>query len=298
MHIDDALGRYVTQLRANGRSEHTVLQLQRHVRLLASWLAQEQRPAELDRIDEDTLAAFLTSAVARTTATGAAKSAGTLNALRGSLKSFFAHAARARWIARDPALLIRRAICSPPPPRALSAKEEERLRAALDAGEGFEAERDRVLILLMIGSGIRLSSALGLDVDDVDLDGGALLLRKVKGGRVERVLLAPSVRELLAGFLEGRGPGPVFGNAAGRRLSLRHAQRRIRTWRDVSGLSSAVSAHTFRHTHGQRVYDATHDILIVKAALGHRSISSSLIYARAGEDRLRAVLAGQLPVKA
>ena len=67
MHLDDALTRYACQLRANGRSEHTVLQVQRHVRLLARWLAAEKRSAMIGKIDDDTLALFLTSTTARLT---------------------------------------------------------------------------------------------------------------------------------------------------------------------------------------------------------------------------------------
>ena len=54
MKLEDALRRYVTQLRANGRSPHTIGQAQRHIRLLLRWLEQERRSVELDAVDEDT----------------------------------------------------------------------------------------------------------------------------------------------------------------------------------------------------------------------------------------------------
>ncbi len=290
MHLDQALDRYLTQLRANGRSEHTVLQAQRHVRLLGRWLASEKRSAVIGKIDDEALAQFLASDVARRTATGTRKSPGTMNALRSSVRTFFGHAARADWVSRDPSRFIKRAICSPPPPRALTSKEEERLRAALESAEGAEAERDRVLVELMLGTGIRLSSALGLDLDDVDLDEGLLLLRHMKGGRVDRVFLSPGIRSILSTFLDHRASGPVFTNRQGERISARHAQRRIRAWREAAGVSRAVTAHTMRHTFGQRLYDRTRDLLLVQAALRHRSISSTLTYARASEDVLRSVI--------
>ncbi len=291
MHLDQALQRYLRQLDANGRSPHTVGQAQRHLRLLARWLDESQMPDGLDDIDEDVLAEFLTSDTARRTAKGEAKTPGSVNALRSSVKSFFGHAARADWITRDPARFIKRAICSPPPPRALTMKEEERLRGVLDSAEGHEAQRDRVLLELMLGTGIRLSSALGLDVDDVDLDDGILLLRHMKGGRVDRVFLSTAIRSTFSTFLDHRAAGPIFASREGKRISARHAQRRIRRWREAAGVSSSVTAHTMRHTFGQRLYDRTRDLLLVKAALRHRSITSTLTYAHASEEGLRAALA-------
>ena len=291
MQIEQALRRYTTQLRANGRSVHTVLQAQRHLRLLARWLAQEKRSVDLVDIDEDALASFLVSDLARTTERGASKSPGTMNSLRSSLKSFFGAATRGEWVPHDPARFIKRAICGASPPRAITAQEEQQLRAALEAVGGHEAERDLVLIEFMLATGARLSSALGIDREDVDLDEGVVQLRRVKGGRVERVLLGPGIRGRLAEYLERRGPGPVFARRDGKRITARHAQRRIRQWREAAGISLAVTAHSFRHTFGQRLFDRTHDLLLVQAALHHRSIGSTLLYARASEEGLRAALA-------
>ena len=293
MQLEDALGRYLTQLRANGRSEHTVLQAQRHLRLLAAWLEEERRSAELDAIDEDVVAEFLTSETACRSARGGAKKPGTLNSLRSSLKTFFGAAARAEWVARNPARFIKRAICSPPPPRSLTAREEERLRSTLAAAESDEGRRDRILVELMLATGVRLSSALALDVEDVDLDEGALLLRKVKGGRAERVFLGPESRDLLREYLGELPTGPVFTRRDGRRISVRQAQRRFRGWRERAGVQKSVTPHSLRHSFAMDLYRRCGDVLLVKRALGHRSISSTLVYAHVGEERLRAALHGQ-----
>ena len=281
MQLEHALERYLRQLAANGRSVHTIGQVRRHLRLLARWLGQEHRPQTLSGIDEDILAEFLTSEVACTTARGGAKTPGTMNALRSSLKSFFGAASLAGWVPRDPARFIKQAICGPAPPRSLTVTEEDRLRTTLAQAEGDEARRDHILVELMLATGVRLSSALGLRVEDVDLDEGVLLLRQVKGSRVERVLMGPEIRALLAEFLVHRESGPVFARGDGNPISARHAQRRFRAWREAAGISRAVTPHSMRHTFGQRLYDQTRDLLLVQRALRHRSISSTLTYAHA-----------------
>jgi integrase len=64
----------------------------------------------------------------------------------------------------------------------------------------------------------------------------------------------------------------------------------MQAWFERAGLSSGASAHGLRHTFGCRVYAATGDVLLVKAAMRHRSIASTLAYVRVGEVELRKVL--------
>ena len=161
---------------------------------------------------------------------------------------------------------------------------------ALRTADGAEAERDRVLIELMLATGVRLSSALALAVEDVDLERGTLLLREVKGGRQERVILGAQARQLLRDFLADRTSGPVFRAKAGTRITARQAQRRFRHWREKAGIQESVTPHSLRHAFAMRLYEATGDLPLVKAALGHRSIASTLVYADADTGRIRLAL--------
>lgn len=290
MDIRHALDRFLLQLQADGRSPHTLGQYRRHILLLAQWLDRAGHSGAVGDITDEHLARFLASDAVRMTAAGTPRRASSANALRGSLKGFFGFLVRAEILVRDPSRLIRRALTAPAPPRAIRKAEEERLLAVLREAQGPEAERDRVLVELMLRTGVRLSSALALGAEDVDLDEGVLLLRRAKGGRCERVLLGDGIRDTLREYLVGRTSGPVFPCRAGRRISARHAQRRIRLWREAAGISESVTAHSFRHAFGQRLYDRTHDLLLVKAALGHRSVASTLTYARVAEGALRLAL--------
>jgi integrase/recombinase XerC len=292
MRLLDALDRFVVQLRADGRSENTVQQYQRHVGQLTRWLAQEGHSDELESLDHETIAKFLTSPDARTSRRGEAKRATTMNCLRSSLRAFGSYCHEAGWVGANPCRLIRRARCGGPTPRGLSDQDRVRLLSTLIVAQGVEARRDHLLIDLMLSSGIRLSSALALRDCDVDLARGDLVLWTAKGQRVERIVLGRDIKDHLIGFLGERAPGPLFPGKDGTPITRRHAVRRLAFWMERAGLEP-VSPHKLRTTFALTLYARTHDVLLVQRALGHRSLESTMHYARADEGRLRAALGAE-----
>lgn len=291
MHIKEALERYLTQLKADGRSHHTAGQYRRHIALLGLWLHENGRSDAVEQIDHETLAAFLASPSARTRPDGKTKRATSTNALRTSLRTFFRYAHEAGYVRSNPARLIRRALCGTPPIRALSEDEQGRLIRALAEGTGPVVERDRMLFVLLLGSGIRIGSALALEVGDVDLERGELALRRTKGDVPTSVPLSCALRDHLRAFIGERTAGPLFRGANGRAMSARHVQRRLAIACEAAGIAHRVKPHDLRHSFAMRVYRRTRDLLLVQQALRHRSIVSTTVYARSGEDRLREVLA-------
>jgi len=282
MQIEDALGAFVRQLEADGRSEHTIRQYQRHVRSLARWLGDR----DVDEIEHEDVARFLSSPAVRDAQGGGRRKPTSANAIRTSLRCFFAFVHDAGYASANPARLVRRARCGSPPPRALSEAEEARLLAVLDRGK----PRDRVLFTLMLRTGIRLGSALGLDVEDVDLDRGEILLRSMKNSRQDVVMVPRSIRGDLRAWIGDRRSRPLFESAPGRRLGGRQARRRFELILEAAGIDRVSGTHCLRHTLGTRVYERSGDITLAQAALHHRSIASTLVYARADEARLRRAL--------
>jgi site-specific recombinase XerD len=274
------------QLRADGRSEHTVRQYRRHVRLLDAWFGGAKHIGDVTHED---LARFLNSDEARNRPDGRPKKATAMNALRSSLRTFFAYAHAAGLTRVNPARLIRRARCAPPPPRGLSRDEQDRLLSVLRDAEGDEAERDRVLFEVMLATGIRVGSALGLDVDDVDLERGEMYLRTTKNDAPMTVYFNDRIGGLLRDHIRERTSGPLFESRHGLRVSPRQVQRRLGMWLERAGCRPA-SPHALRHSFGQGLYERTRDPFLVQAAMGHRSIASTLVYAGPGRERLRAVL--------
>jgi len=290
VRLRDALAQFLLQLEADGRSPHTRAQYARHLGLLARWLAASGHSGEIEHVGHEDLARFLVAPEARERGDGAPKRASSTNCLRTSLRSFFAWQHAAGNLRQNPARLVRRAMCSPGPPRALSEGERKALLDTLAAGEGWTARRDHELFSLMLGSGLRLGATLALDVEDLDLDRGELVARKMKGGRAERVLLPRSVCEHLASWFAGRTAGPVFRGRGGERLGARQVARRLDYWLERAGIRRAASPHSLRHTFAAELLGRTHDLVLVQSAMHHRSIASTLRYVAADEQRLRAAL--------
>jgi integrase/recombinase XerC len=291
MQIEDALERFVVQLAADGRSPHTIGQYRRHIGALARW-ARDVRPrgARVEDIDHEAVAAFLTSPVATSRAgNGKAKLATSANCLRSSIRGFFRYLHAAGHLREDPSRLVRRALTSTPPPKGLTPEEEGRLMDVLGAATGPDGHRDCVLFTLMLRSGIRVGSAVDLEVEDVDLERGVIAIRS-KGGRRDEALIAREVAGHLRGFIRERTSGPLFAGRYGTALTTRHVARRLRAWAKKAGIKRRVSPHALRHTCGQRIYERSGDILVVREVLRHRNIASTLVYARADEERVRRAL--------
>ena len=289
MHVQEALQAFLIQLEADGRSPHTIGQYRRHGLAFAAWLAAHGDRPVAD-LKPDDLARFFADDAAKQSCRGGRKKAGSLNAMRTSLRCFCAHLHNAGLVAANPARLLRRARCAPPPPRALHADEQSRLRDVVAPGSGAAAARDRMLIELLLGTGVRIGSALALDVQDVDFAHSELLLRTTKNDRPTTAVMPAAVAGQLREYLAGRTDGPVF-QVNGRRLAARHAQRRLSGWLAKAGIQGR-SAHSLRHTFAADLLARTGDLRLVQAALNHASIVSTTIYTSVDRARVRAVVGG------
>jgi integrase/recombinase XerC len=288
MQLQAALAAFQVQLAADGRSEHTRKQYQRHVRKLDAWLAKKRYTKNIAQLSPAVVAEFAASDDARMSARGGTKKATASNAMRTSLRCFLRWAHEAGHANANAARLLRRARCAPAPPRALRDDEQARLLKVLDATLGPEAERDRMLIRLLLDTGIRIGSALALDVEDVDLAHGELSLRSTKGDRPTTALLPGATAKVLRAFLGRRETGPLF-LAHGNRICMRHAQRRISNWFAAAGIQGK-SAHSCRHYFACALLDKTGDLRLVQNALNHASIVSTTIYAQVDREKLRAAV--------
>jgi integrase/recombinase XerC len=157
------------------------------------------------------------------------------------------------------------------------------------------AIRDRVVIELFLGTGIRLQELVDLDIDDVDLDAKHLHVR-AKGDVPQVKFLKSKLRSLLRGYLKERrrqGDGEcqaLFLSNRGTRLSPGQVANRVKHWLTKAGIDKGISPHGLRHTFATHLYAATSDLLVVKRALGHRDISTTEIYTHLVDDALEDAL--------
>ena len=185
-------------------------------------------------------------------------------------------------------------------PKPLSEAEVEALlaTAATDTPTGW---RDRAILEVLYGTGVRISELVGLDRADVDLDTG--LVRVLgKGGKERIAPLGRPGRTALAGYLRrGRPelvrPGPartragdaVFLNARGRRLTRQGIWGLVRRAGGRAGLGERVYPHVLRHSCATHMVENGADIRVVQELLGHASLSTTQVYTKVSAERLRAV---------
>lgn len=284
MRLQDALASYLVQLEADGRSRLTVNQYARHLSVLATWMEAELGSTDLDQLRHQELARFLISDVATKRPDGRPKKASSMNAMRSSVRSFFIYAEVADYVVKNPARLVKRAVVGEPAIRSFSEREVNLLRAALERASSPSERRDRVLIELMLRTGVRLASALALEVQDLELEDGLAYVLHMKRGKQMTVRLDESLVDLLRGHVGDETYGPLFLNDDGEPLSDRSVQRRFKRWLDRAGIRRPASPHALRHTFATRMYKRSRDLEQVRVAMGHSSVASTSRYARRDND--------------
>jgi site-specific recombinase XerD len=174
-------------------------------------------------------------------------------------------------------------------PRVLSEPEVERLLEAPES-DTVLGLRDRALLQLLYGTGLRASEAASLRERDVDLE-QALVTVSGKGGHERSVPLNAAVSEALRGYRRARGratpEAPFFVSRRGRALTRGAVYERVRTGARRARLSQRVSPHRLRHTFATHLVRAGVGIVTIRDLLGHRQITSTQLYLHVTAQDLR-----------
>ena len=204
-------------------------------------------------------------------------------------------------VATNPAEEVQRPKVPSGLPKALSEAEVDALLAAV-TGDDPVARRDRAILEVLYGCGLRVSELVGLSLADLDLGGG--LLRAFGKGAKERIVpvgrlaceavaawLAPGGRrQLEPDRWARRGDSEaVFLNTRGGRLSRQGAWGIVRRYGDAVGLGDRLSPHVLRHSCATHMLDHGADIRVVQELLGHASISTTQVYTKVSAARLRQI---------
>jgi integrase/recombinase XerD len=281
-----------------GRTHNTLAAYRRDLVGYEAWLrTQGVDPGTLDdgSVDEGTVARYV--AHLRTAGLAPASVARAMVAIR-SLHRFLVVEGPAQ---ADPASALR-----PPPvpqglPKALSEEEVGSLLAAV-TGDGVAQRRDRAVLELLYGTGMRISELTGLSVADVTSD--EQLVRVLGKGNKERLVplgryarqaleawLSPGGRPALANRKGARRAdgAALFLNLRGGRLSRQGAWGIVRQYGRRVGLDGKLTPHVLRHSCATHMLDHGADIRVVQELLGHASIATTQIYTKVSSERLRAV---------
>jgi integrase/recombinase XerC len=285
MKLSTAIRRFDAQLRADGKSPRTRDAYHRDLLILERSVGPK---TPINLIRSHRLARLINSSAFSRTRDGRLKTTASLNRSKTAVRTFFRFLANAGYIKENPARLIQLGRFHRKPPRPMSRAEVKKLMATMKKQKDTLAERDCVAFNLMLATGIRLGSLVGISLSDVDLSGGTIKIHG-KGGVEQMLPLTRALRTTLARYVKrlDRNSQVLFASRAGNRLQARQVQLRFAKWLRAAGIAQDYTVHCLRHTFATRLYEQTGDIRLVQRALGHRSISTTEIYTRVADARLK-----------
>ncbi|MHB1067172.1 MAG: site-specific tyrosine recombinase XerD [Candidatus Nanopelagicales bacterium] len=297
--IRDAVDGYLAHVSIErGLAANTVSAYRRDLERYAAWCAGRGMGSVGDVTENDVadFAASLRQGEAPLSASSAAR-------VVVAVRTFHRFCAREGMAATDPARYVR-----PPaiPRRLPKALPYEQVAAMIDGGPDAESPaglRDRALLEFLYGTGTRVSEAVGLDIDDVDLDARTVVVTG-KGGRQRLLPLGEFAVRAIDGYLvrgrpalaaRGRGTARLFLNGLGRPLSRQSAYAVVSSAAERAGVQQAVSPHTLRHSFATHLMQGGADVRVVQELLGHASVTTTQVYTMVTADTLREVYATSHP---
>ncbi|MEN9799309.1 MAG: Tyrosine recombinase XerC [Pseudomonadota bacterium] len=215
-----------------------------------------------------------------------------------SVKAFYRFCVRKKLLAQNPAAAVRSPKLPKSLPRVLPVEEVFALVDA-PAVERVLGLRDRAILEVLYGGGLRISELCGLSLGDLDLRGRvAHVLGK---GRKERLCpLNEAAVEALEAWLARRGellasphpkqdPDALFLNHRGGRLTPRSIARHLDRYVLQAGLARKTSPHAMRHSFATHLLGSGADIRSIQELLGHASLSTTQRYTEVSWDKLQEI---------
>lgn len=184
-------------------------------------------------------------------------------------------------------------------PQALSVEQVSALLDAARVGDDVISLRDSALLELLYATGARVSEAVGLALDDLDLDEELPVIRLFGKGRKERIVpLGSYAKAAIEAYIvrsrpvlaqRGQGCPALFLNSRGRALSRQSAWEIIQRAAARAGIDEDVSPHTLRHSFATHLLEGGASIRDVQELLGHASVQTTQIYTRVTPTTLKEV---------
>ncbi len=304
--LDRAVLDYLSHLGVErGLAGNTLTSYRRDLRRYVQHLAGRgiDAPAAIGEADVLAFVGALRSGDADHVPLGAASTARAVVAVRGFHKFLL----RERLVSLDATAAVKPPRPASRLPKALPLSDVEAILAASGEAGTTLAKRDRALLEFLYGTGARISEAVGLDIDDVDLGsepgGGSVLLRG-KGSKQRIVPVGSIAVAAVQDYLESGRPAlvsvkqssaAVFLNSRGGRLSRQSAWTVLVKAAERAGITSDVSPHTLRHSFATHLLDGGADVRVVQELLGHASVTTTQVYTLVTVEKLREIYATAHP---
>jgi integrase/recombinase XerC len=288
--LDRSIARFLAALERERRaSPHTVAAYRRDLAQLQAFVA-DKRPEAVRPVDVDLslLRGFL-GQLART------RSSASVARKIAACRAYFRYLVRLGELEKNPAAdlalpRVRRKL-----PMHLGVDAAAQVMEAPESGEA-EALRDRAVLELLYGSGLRVSELCGLDLEHLVLAEGREEARVLgKGDKERTVPLGSKSRDALLAWLErrpellradGDAGSAVFVSRRGARLNVRAVQRLVRRWGIVGAGRADLHPHALRHTCATHLLDGGADLRAIQELLGHASLATTQRYTHVSMERI------------
>ena len=221
-----------------------------------------------------------------------------------SLKSFYNYYFRNERIRYNPAALVQMPKLHDKDIIRLDVDEVALLLDEVESGDAltekqkaFHAKtklRDLALLTLMLGTGIRVSECVGLDVNDIDFKNGGIRIHR-KGGKEVTVYFGSEVEDALQDYLAERNQiipeegheDALFLSIQRKRISVRSVENLVKKYARLVTPLKNITPHKLRSTYGTNLYRETNDIYLVADVLGHSDVNTTKKHYAALEDERR-----------
>ncbi len=213
------------------------------------------------------------------------------------VRAFFRFLVKRAYLEGNPVESVRGPRLDRRLPRYLSVDEVVALMRAVSGSDPFSL-RDRAILELLYGSGIRLGELVALNVGDLDLERREVWVRVGKGGEERIALFGRAAEVALRSYLQSGRPALVsakhetsalFLNRYGRRLSRVSVTNIVRDAAKRAGIRKTVTPHMLRHSFATHVMEGGADIRVVQELLGHKSPQTTQIYTHVSQRHLKEV---------
>ncbi len=221
-----------------------------------------------------------------------------------TLRSFYTYFFKKEMITSNPAILVNIPKLHEKEIIRLDVNEVAKLLDEVESGDNLTdaqkryhkitVKRDLALMTLLLGTGIRVSECVGLDINDVDFDNNGIKILR-KGGNEVIVYFGEEVRSVLLEYLEERNHTiPVEGHTNAlflsmqkKRISVRSVENLVKKYSRLVTKLKKITPHKLRSTYGTNLYRETGDIYLVADVLGHKDVNTTKKHYAAIEDSRR-----------
>lgn len=200
-----------------------------------------------------------------------------------SIRSFFQFLIRQDAVAQNPALEVRAPKADKPLPKTCDAEAIDRLLQLPQDCDDLQV-RDVAIFELIYSSGLRLAELVGIDLDDIDLDQGRLIVTG-KGNKTRHLPIGGKAIKAVKRWLRLRSDycrdaneSALFLSKLGKRISPRNVQSRLRALIDRRALEQHLSPHMLRHSFATHMLESSSDLRAVQELLGHVNIATTQVY--------------------